>query len=186
VATNTMFTGAVRHIYGMARDGQVPWAPTFSKTLKDGSPWTAVLLLGIGSLIPVYVFTTKTASIVGGATAAMYLAYFLVLTVVLIYRLRGWPKVRGWFALGGWGILVNLVAVLGTGLTFFNLMWPRVSTNPTLNQVAGTTGGGFWRDIPLAWLVIAFPLAVGIVFYAFRHKQIHEHPLAIDAFEPEP
>ena len=38
VATNTMFTGGVRHIYGMARDGQFPFSRTFSRTLSDGSP----------------------------------------------------------------------------------------------------------------------------------------------------
>src|SRR5579859_1204282 len=117
VATNTMFTGGVRHIYGMARDGQIPFPRTFSRTLRDGSPWTAVLLIGVLSLVPVFVFTSKTASIVGGATAAMYLAYFLIMAVTLIYRLRGWPKVKGWFSLGRWGIGVNIVAVIGTGAT---------------------------------------------------------------------
>ena len=99
VATNTMFTGAVRHIYGMARDGQVPFSRTFARTLKDGSPWAAVLLIGVLSLVPVFVFTAKTPSIVGGATAAMYLAYFLVMLVTLIYRLKGSPKIAGQFAL---------------------------------------------------------------------------------------
>ena len=94
VATNTMFTGGVRHIYGMARDGQIPFPRTFSRTLRDGSPWTAVLLIGVLSLVPVFVFTTKTSSIVGAATAPMYLAYFLIMTVTLIYRFRGWPGSR--------------------------------------------------------------------------------------------
>ena len=186
VATNTMFTGAVRHIYGMARDGQVPWSPTFAKTLKDGSPWAAVLLVGGFSVVPVFVFTTKTASIVGGATAAMYVAYFLVLTCTLIYRLRGWPKVKSPFALRGWGIPVNIVAVLGTGLTALDLLWPRASTNPTYNQISGTTGGLFVKDIPMAWVIIGVPLLVGVVFYLARQRTIHEHPLAIDQFHPEP
>jgi amino acid transporter len=186
VATNTMFTGAVRHIYGMSRDGQLPFSRTFARTLTDGSPWTAVLLLGVGSLIPVFVFTTKTSSIVGGATAAMYVAYFLVMSVTLIYRFRGWPKVKGWFSLGRWGILVNIVAVIGTGLTALDLLWPRPATNPTYNQIAGTTGGFFLRDVPMAWLIIGFPLLVGVIFYAFRSKRIHDHPLAIDQYHPEP
>jgi amino acid transporter len=186
VATNTMFTGAVRHIYGMSRDGQLPFSRTFARTLTDGSPWTAVLLLGVGSLIPVFVFTTKTSSIVGGATAAMYVAYFLVMSVTLIYRLRGWPKVKGWFSLGRWGILVNIVAVIGTGLTALDLLWPRPATNPTYNQIAGTTGGFFLKDVPMAWLIIGFPLLVGVIFYAFRSKRIHNHPLAIDQYHPEP
>ncbi|MEI7779833.1 MAG: APC family permease [Actinomycetes bacterium] len=186
VATNTMFTGAVRHIFGMARDGQVPWSRTFAKTLKDGSPWAAVLLVGGFSLVPVFVFTSKTPSIVGGATAAMYVAYFLVLSCTLVYRLRGWPKVRGYFALGRWGILVNLVAVVGTGATALDLLWPRASTNPTYNQIAGTTGGLFFKDIPMAWVIIGAPLLVGVVFYAARQSRIHEHTLAVDQFHPEP
>src|SRR5258706_391481 len=122
VATNVMFAGAVRHIYGMARDVQLPFSRTWSKTLKDGEPWAAVLLLGALSIVPVFVFTTKTSSILGGATAAMYVAYFLIMLVTLIYRFRGWPKVKGRFSLGRWGILVNIVAVLGTGLTALDLL----------------------------------------------------------------
>jgi amino acid transporter len=186
VATNTMFTGAVRHIYGMSRDGQFPFSNTFSRTLKDGSPWTAVLLIGVLGLVPVFVFTSKTSSIVGGATAAMYVAYFLIMTVTLIYRFRGWPKVKGWFHLGRWGIVVNLVAVIGTGATALDLLWPRPATNPTYNQISGTTGGNFLRDTPMAWLIIGVPLLIGVVFYAFRHKRIHAHPLAIDQYDPEP
>jgi amino acid transporter len=186
VATNTMFTGGVRHIYGMARDGQFPFSRTFSRTLSDGSPWTAVLLVGVLSLVPVFVFTSKTSSIVGGATAAMYVAYFLIMTVTLIYRFRGWPRVKGWFSLGRWGIAVNIVAVIGTGATALDLLWPRPATNPTYNQISGTAGGNFLRDVPMAWLIIGVPLLVGVVFYAVRHRRIHDHPLAIDQYRPEP
>lgn len=186
VATNTMFTGAVRHIYGMARDGQIPFSATFSRTLADGSPWTAVLLIGALSLVPVFVFTTKTSSIVGGATAAMYSAYFLIMTVTLIYRFRGWPKVKGWFSLGRWGVLINIVAVIGTGLTALDLLWPRSATNPTYNQISGSAGGNFLKSVPMAWLIIGLPLLIGVVFYAFRSKRIHDHPLAIDQYDPEP
>jgi hypothetical protein len=181
-----MFTGAVRHIYGMARDGQLPFSATWSKTLKDGAPWAAVLLLGVLSLVPVFVFTTKTSSIVGGATAAMYVAYFLIMSVTLIYRFRGWPKVKGRFSLGRWGIAVNCVAVLGTGLTALDLLWPRAATNPTYNQISGTAGGFFLKDAPMAWLIIGLPLLVGVVFYLLRSKRIHDHPLAIDQYQPEP
>jgi amino acid transporter len=186
VATNVMFTGAVRHIYGMARDAQLPFSRTWSRTLKDGSPFAAVLLLGALSIVPVFVFTTKTSSIVGGATAAMYVAYFLIMSVTLIYRFRGWPKVKGWFSLGRWGILVNVVAVLGTGLTALDLLWPRAATNPTYNQISGTSGGFFLKGIPMAWLIIGLPLLAGVLFYIVRSKRIHDHPLAIDQYNPEP
>jgi amino acid transporter len=186
VATNTMFMGAVRHIYGMARDGQVPFSRTFSKTLQDGSPWTATLLVGAFSLIPVFVFTTKTASIVGGATGAMYFAYFLVMSVTLWARLRGWPKQKGYFNLGKWGLPINIVAVVGSFLTALDMIWPRASTNPTYNQIGGTTGGLFLRDIPMAMAIIGTPLLVGVIFYAVRHRRIHDHRLAIDEYKPEP
>jgi amino acid transporter len=186
VATNTMFTGAVRHIYGMARDGQLPFSATFARTLKDGSPWAAVLLIGAGSLIPVFVFTTKTSSIVGGATAAMYVAYFLVMSVTLIYRFRGWPRVKGRFSLGRWGLAVNIVAVIGTGLTALDLLWPRPATNPTYNQISGSSGGVFLKDVPMAWLIICVPLLVGVAFYAVRSRRIHAQPLAIDNYRPQP
>lgn len=184
VATATMFTGAVRHIYGMARDGQIPFPKTMSRTLKDGSPWAATLLVGALSLVPLFIFRASTAAIVGGATAAMYLAYFLVLLLVLVYRFRGWPRVKPVFALGRWGRLVNIVAVIGTGLTFLNLMWPRASTNPTYAQATGSEGSMLY-NIPLAWLLIGVPLLCGAVFYAFWNKRIHTHPMAIDAFDPQ-
>jgi amino acid transporter len=186
VATNVMFSGAVRHIYGMARDAQLPFSRTWSRTLKDGEPWAAVLLLGALSIVPVFVFTTKTSSIVGGATAAMYVAYFLIMLVTLIYRFRGWPRNKGRFSLGRWGIFVNIVAVLGTGLTALDLLWPRPATNPSYNQISGTSGGFFLKDIPMAWLIIGLPLLVGVVYYALRSKRIHDHPLAIDQYHPEP
>ena len=54
------------------------------------------------------------------------------MSVTLIYRLRGWPKVKGWFSLGRWGIPVNIVAVIGTGLTALDLLWPRAGHQPDL------------------------------------------------------
>jgi hypothetical protein len=145
-----------------------------------------VLLIGVLSLVPVFVFTTKTSSIVGGATAAMYLAYFLIMLVTLIYRFRGWPRVRGRFSLGRWGIPLNILAVVGTGLTALDLLWPRAATNPTYNQISGGSAGNFLEHTPMAWLIIAVPLLVGVVFYIARSRRIHNHPLAIDSYDPEP
>lgn len=185
VATNTMFTGAVRHIFGMARDGQVPFSNVFSRTIGDGSPWAAAVLVFVFSLAPVFVFGTKTASIVGGATGAMYFSYFVVMVVTLVARLKGWPRKRPVFSLGGWGTVVNVLAVLGTGLTFVNMEWPRIATNPTYNQVSGTEGGLFVKDIPMGWVLLGLPLLVGVVYYAFRHRQIHAQETAIEKYAVE-
>jgi hypothetical protein len=153
--------------------------------MKDGSPWAATLLIGGFSLIPIFVFGSKTASIVGGATGAMYAAYFLVMVTTLVARLRGWPRKRAYFALGKWGLPVNVLAVIGTGLTFVNVEWPRAATNPTYNQVAGTTGGLFVKDIPMAWVLLGVPLLVGVVYYVLRQQQIHAHPTAIERYAVE-
>ena len=72
------------------------------------------------------------------------------------------------------------------GVNALDLLWPRPATNPTYNQISGTDGGNFLRGIPMAWLIIGVPLLVGVVFYAFRYRRIHNHPLAIDAYDPEP
>jgi hypothetical protein len=107
------------------------------------------------------------------------------MSVTLIYRFRGWPRVKSRFSLGRRGLWVNIVAVIGTGLTALDLLWPRPATNPTYNQISGTSGGLFLKDVPMAWLIIGLPLLVGVAFYAMRSKRIHDHPLAIDQYDPE-
>ena len=79
------------------------------------------------------------------------------------------------------GLLVGIALAIG-----LDLLWPRPATNPTYNQISGTTGGNFLRGIPMAWVIIGVPLLVGVIFYAFRYRRIHNHPLAIDAYDPEP
>jgi amino acid transporter len=180
LATATMFSGAARHIFAMARDGQVPCSRPLSRTLPDGSPWVATIVLGVLSLIPVFIFTTNTASIVGGATAAMYLVYFAVMIITLVARLRGWPQQRGHFSLGRWGTLVNALAVLGTGASFVDLMWSRAATNPTYDQIIGSTTHNVLRHIPMAWYIVGVPALVGIVYYAVRHRRIHTAELALE------
>jgi amino acid transporter len=172
LATSTMFTGATRHIYGMARDRQIPFSGVLSMTLHDGSPWVATLALGGLSIIPVFIFTTNTASIVGGATAAMYLAYFAVMAITLVARLRGWSR-RGSFSLGRWGVLVNSLAVLGAGASLVDLMWPRAATNPNYNQITGHDSSSVFSHVAMAWYIVGVPVLIGAVYYAVQHRRIH-------------
>ena len=81
---------------------------------------------------------------------------------------------------------MNILAVVGTGLTAFDLLWPRLATNPTYNQIAGTTRRLLLKDIPMAWLIIGLPLLAGAVFYAVRSKRLLAAPIAIEQFHPEP
>jgi amino acid transporter len=172
VATCTMFTGATRHFFGMARDGLLPFSSAWVKTTRSGSPWAACLLLWLGSLVPVIVFTTSTASIVGGATAVMYVAYFLVMVVTLVSRLRGWPRRNAVFDLHGWGLPVNVLAVIGTGFTAGNLLWHRALTNPNYREIKGFTGGSVFSDIPMGWYLVCVPILLGIIYYAFAAKRL--------------
>jgi hypothetical protein len=79
-------------------------------------------------------------------------------------------------------VAVNVLAVIGVGLTFINVEWPRAATNPTYNQIAGTTNGNFLRDIPMGWVILAVPLIVGVVYYGIRRDRIHAQPLTIDKY----
>lgn len=190
IATSTMFAGATRHIFGMARDRQIPFARTWTLTTSGGSPWAASLLVAALSLVPVFVFTANTASMVGGATAAMYTSYFLVTVVVLWAMLRGWPRRRAHFSLGRWSYPVVLVAMIGTGGTTLNLLWPRATTNPTFDQISGEATDSLLRHVPMGWYIVGLPILVGIVYYAVWQRKVNEaEPIATAEQEqsrPEP
>ena len=172
LATSTMFAGATRHIFGMSRDNQLPFSNVWTRTTKDGAPWAASILVAVLGLAPVFIFTTNTASIVGGATAAMYVSYFLVTVVVLWSLLRGWPHKRAHFNLGRWNIPVTLIAMAGTGLTTLNLLWPRATTNPNFDQISGEVTDSVFRHIPMGWYIVGVPILIGIVYYVFRQRKI--------------
>lgn len=181
LATSTMFAGATRHIFGMARDNQLPLARVWTKTTSSGSPWAASLLVAVLSLVPVFLFTTNTASIVGGATAAMYTSYFLVTVFVLRASLKGWPKRRAHFSLGKWNLAVTVVAMIGTGATAINLLWPRAATNPTFDQINGTVTDSLFRHIPMGWYIVGVPMIIGLIYYVFWQRKVHDQQPEITA-----
>jgi amino acid transporter len=173
LATSTMFAGATRHIFGMARDNQLPFSKVWTRTNKDGSPWAASILVAVLGLAPVFIFTSNAAAMVGGATAAMYVSYFLVTVVVLWSLFRGWPGTkRAHFNLGRWNIPVTLIALVGTGSTALNLLWPRASTNPNLDQITGTVTDSVFRHISMGWYIVGVPILIGTVYYAVWQRKI--------------
>ena len=94
--------------------------------------------------------------VVGGASG------LAGLITILWCALRGWPRERAPFSLGRWGLPVNVLALIGAGLTCVNLLWPRDSTNPV-----------FKADIRVAYWLVGIPLVVGIVYYVvFQHRQL--------------
>lgn len=172
IATCTMFAGATRHIFGMARDNQIPLSPLWSRTTTYGQPWAATLLVAVLSIVPIFIFKANTASMVGGATAAMYTSYFLVTVVVLCSLLGGWPRTRAVFHLGRWNVPVTLVALVGTGFTTFNLLWPRAATNPTFDEINGEVSDSLFRHIPMGWYIVGVPILIGIVFYGVWQRHV--------------
>jgi amino acid transporter len=162
LATYTFYTAACRHIFGMARAGQLPFSTVLSRTGRTGEPWVAAVVLGVITSLPLILVTQNLAVLITGATAAIYVPYVLVLGIALVARLRGWPRERAPFSLGRWGIPVNVLAFAGALLTLINLLWPRDSTNPV-----------FKLEIRVAYWLIGIPLVVGIVYYAlWQHRQL--------------
>lgn len=170
IATSTMFAGATRHLFGMARDNQIPFGQVLTRTNKAGQPWPAALLLTGLSLLPVFVFKAKAASMVGAATAAMYTSYSLVALVALWAVLKGWPRKRAAFDLGRWNLPVALVAAAGAVFTTVNLLWARASTNPTYDQITGEVTSAWYRHIPMGWYIAGVPILVGAAYY-FRWRR---------------
>lgn len=172
IATSTMFAGATRHLFGMARDNQIPFGGVWTRTNKAGQPWAAAILLTVVSLLPVFVFKAKAASMVGAATAAMYVSYFLVALVALYAVLKGWPRTRAVFNLGRWNVPVALVAVIGTGFSMVNLLWARASTNPTFDQISGEETSSWYRHVPMGWYIVGVPILLGVVYYIGWHRKV--------------
>lgn len=127
---NAFFTAVSRQLFGMARAGQLPGSKFIAKTRK-GTPTGAIIVVGLVTSLPL-LLAQEMATLAGGATAAIYVPYFLLLALLLVARLRGWPKsrVEGGFNLGKWGIPVNIIAVLTAAGALIALHWPSDNTNP--------------------------------------------------------
>jgi hypothetical protein len=104
----------------------------------------------------------------------MYVSYFLVSVIFLWAVLRGWPRTRAPFHLGRWTIPVALVAVIGTGTTMVNLLWPRPSTNPNFDEIQGVTTDSVLHHIPMGWYIVGVPLLIGLVYFLVWQLRVDE------------
>ncbi len=188
VCCMSILTSTIRLGFGMARDNQLP----FSKGLAKVNPrlhtpvWTCIAV-GLLSAIPFIQFA-GAAVIAVGATASIYLSYFLGNIAVMRARAKGWPKATAPFSLGKWGKVVNAGALLWGGAMLVNFLWPasgssganalRIFSNPKASQTDYGFGQqvnfhvGFLNHIPLIELVIGVVLIVGAIYYftAQRNK----------------
>jgi amino acid transporter len=153
LACTAIFAGAVRHVFSMARDGMLPGSHFLSRTsARTAAPVGAILVIGLTTALPL-VASRTIAVLVTGAVAVLYVAYFLITSVLLVARVKGWPSASAPFSLGNWGLPLNAVAVLFTAAMMVNLMWPREATNPHKS------------GLPVAWWLLGIPLIVGIGYY---------------------
>jgi urea carboxylase system permease len=174
----------MRLMFGMARDDQLPMSGAL-KTVSPRlhTPWVACIVVAAISAIPFWQYA-GVAILATGATAMIYLSYFLVGLAILQARLRGWPKRDAPFKLGKWGKPASIVGLAYGGAMLLNFAWPRIQSNPTPLQT-GNLVNFHWHwlnDQPILWTVLIFILLIGTPYYLLvqRHK-----PLELVAPEAE-
>jgi urea carboxylase system permease len=168
VCVLTVHAGAIRLLFAMARDNNLPWSRALARVGgATHTPVVPAVLVGVlaGLLLLVnaaspHLMTTVTAVALVWAN----IAYLLVTAPLLVRRLRGWPGRGGTadaFGLGRWGLPVNLLAVIWGGVLIGNMAWPRAEVY-----------GEIWYQRYAAALFTAVLVGGGGLYYFLiqRHK----------------
>jgi urea carboxylase system permease len=133
VCVLAIHTAAIRAVFAMSRDNNLPFARQLSKVhpVSKTPVLPAIVIGGIGLIILLVnvgqpqIFTVVTSV----AVVFIYAAYLTVTVPMLLRRFKGeWPGEgpgKGYFTLGKWGLPVNIIAVLWGTLMALNLVWPR-------------------------------------------------------------
>jgi amino acid transporter len=168
VCTLAVQSGAVRLIFAMARDNNLPFSVALARVSRTSrTPIVPALVSGVLALLILVVNVDAPKLIVSiGSVAIVWanLAYLLVTVPLLVRRLRGWPPPNdrvGTLSLGRWGLPVNCLAVVWGVLTVVNVGWPRTAVY-----------GDEWYEQYAAVLFTGGLLLVGGGYYALvqRHK----------------
>ena len=132
VCTLTVHAAAVRLIFAMARDNNLPGSARLARMPGSSrTPRLPAVLLGLGALAILaanYNLPQIVEVMASVAIAWANLAYLLVTVPQLIRRLRspGSPRpAEGLFTLGRWGLPINALAVIWGVLMVVNMGWPR-------------------------------------------------------------
>lgn len=168
VCTLAVQSGAVRLIFAMARDNNLPFSVALARVARTSrTPILPAVVSGVLALLILVVNVNAPKLIVAiGSVAIVWanLAYLLVTVPLLVRRLRGWPPPNdrpGTFSLGRWGLPVNCLAVIWGVLTVLNVGWPRTEVY-----------GEDWYEQNAAVLFTGGLLVMGGGYYALvqRHK----------------
>lgn len=134
VCTLAVHAAAIRMMFAMARDNNLPFSSQLSKVDPvRKTPTVAAIVIGILAVIPLLVNVMQPAifTILSSISIVLiYLSYLLVTVPLLRKRLqKKWPLAddgsEPGFSLGKWGLPVNILAVLWGGAMTLNLIWPR-------------------------------------------------------------
>lgn len=134
VCTLAVHAAAIRMMFAMARDNNLPFSRQLSKVHPERkTPTVAAIVIGIIAIIPLIVNVSQPAifTILSSISIVLiYLSYLLVTVPLLRKRFqKKWPLAddgtEPGFSLGKWGLPVNIVAVLWGGAMTLNLIWPR-------------------------------------------------------------
>ncbi|MBD1544285.1 amino acid permease [Arthrobacter sp. IA7] len=135
VCTLAVHAAAIRMMFAMARDNNLPFSRQLSKVDPvRKTPTIAAIVIGVLAVIPLLVNVMQPAifTILSSISIVLiYLSYLLVTVPMLRKRfLKKWPlrhegQDEVGFSMGKWGLPVNILAVLWGGAMTLNLIWPR-------------------------------------------------------------
>lgn len=193
VCTLAVHAAAIRMMFAMARDNNLPFSRQLSKVHPQRkTPTVAAIVIGVIAIIPLIVNVSQPAifTILSSISIVLiYLAYLLVTVPMLRKRLQGkWPGPGGTadvgFSMGKWGLPVNILAVLWGAAMTINLVWPR-------QEIYNSVPPFEWY---LQWGGVLFVAAVtvgGALLYRFKirhqtgvlaeHAAVAVHPSAVPA-----
>src|SRR4051794_10660380 len=188
VCTLAVHAAAIRMMFAMARDNNLPFSRQLSKVDPvRRTPTVAAIVIGVIAVIPLIVNVMQPAifTIMSSISIVLiYLSYLLVTVPMLRNRLlRKWPLKdegagKAGFSLGKWGLPVNILAVLWGGAMTLNLIWPR---QEIYNSVPPFEWYLQWGGV----LFVGAVVAGGVLLYRLkiRHQTgvLSEHAAAVAA-----
>ena len=128
ICTLAVHALASRILFGMARDGAIPFASRLSRVHPEHrTPHVAAVVVGVlaGAML---LFNTGFAQLMTALVCVSIvwsnLAYLFTTGSLLVSRLRGGVPAIGSY-LGRWGLLINAAAVIWGIALIVNIGWPR-------------------------------------------------------------
>ncbi|MDE8588370.1 APC family permease [Arthrobacter sp. NQ4] len=188
VCTLAIQAAAIRMMFAMARDNNLPFSRQLSKVHPvRKTPTAASITIGVLAIVPLIVNISQPAiftilSSIG--IVLIYMAYLLVTLPMLRNRfLKKWPLPDDGtdvgFSLGKWGLIVNLIAVLWGAAMTLNLIWPR---QEIYNSVPPFEWYLQWGGV----LFVGFVIVAGLLLYRLRIRHrtgvLAEHSAALHGF----